>query len=100
MSPPCVSLLGCARIVTCCMLCVDYKPEVAGGWSEVRDLLLTLGRLDRVELLTGSEIRDPGSLLLFMIASLKWEVFGLVGRRGVIPPLGTPGGYLTLYFSR
>ena len=26
-----VSLLGCARIVTCCMLCVDYKPEVAGG---------------------------------------------------------------------
>jgi hypothetical protein len=26
-----------------------------------------------------------------MIASLKWEVFGLVGRRGDIPPLGTPG---------
>ena len=31
LSPPNVSLPGCARIVTCCMLCVDYKPEVAGG---------------------------------------------------------------------
>jgi hypothetical protein len=26
-----------------------------------------------------------------MIASLKWEVFGLVERRGDIPPFGTPG---------
>ena len=31
LSPPNVSLSGCARIVTCCMLCVDYKLEVAGG---------------------------------------------------------------------
>ena len=31
LSPPNVSLPGCAKIVTCCMLCVDYKPEVAGG---------------------------------------------------------------------
>ena len=26
-----------------------------------------------------------------MIASLKWEVFGLIERRGDILPLGTPG---------
>lgn len=57
-------------------------------WSEIRDPLQILCRLDREELPTGL---DPGSLLLFMIASLKWEVFGLVGRRGDIPPLGTPG---------
>ena len=31
LSPPNVSLPGFARIVTCCMLCVDYKLEVAGG---------------------------------------------------------------------
>ena len=31
LSPPNVSLPGCVRIVTCCMLCVDCKLEVAGG---------------------------------------------------------------------
>ena len=31
VSPPNVSLLGCVRIVTCCMLCVDCKPKVAVG---------------------------------------------------------------------
>jgi hypothetical protein len=34
-----------------------------------------------------------------MIASLKWEVFGLVGRRGVILPLGTPGEISLSIFS-
>jgi len=34
-----------------------------------------------------------------MIASLKWEVFGLVGRRSDILPLGTPGKIFLSYIS-
>ena len=75
---------------------VGVEDIQARWWSEIRDLLQILCRLDREELPTGL---DPGSLLLFMIASLKWEVFGLVGRRGDIPPLGTPGGIFLSYIS-
>ena len=35
-----------------------------------------------------------------MIASLKWEVFGLVGTRGDTPLLGTPGEISFFKFSQ